>query len=135
MVGNNPDVFPNDKLKELCPAEWAAFVAACKIAAEDEDGIEDDEFYVFQEAGDLQYEGGETSVPENVAVAWLNLKAVFNAATGLDLYLGYHDAEGNGDRYDEVDGLYFPVDGMYELTEAGKRWQGIVEQKQFVELC
>ncbi len=55
----------------------------------------------------------------------------FNKVTGLTLNLGYHDPD-DGDRYDEVEGIYWSVDGMYQLSRAGKKYNKIVERKFFV---
>jgi hypothetical protein len=130
------DVFPTDKVRELCPDEYAALVVAARIAVDGEDEGDDDSeadaFYLQRAAGDLQYEGGERNVSEGVREAWRALCAGFEAATGLTLSIGFHDSENDGSSYDEVEGLYFAVDGMYQLSPAGERWKDVVERKQFV---
>ena len=50
----------------------------------------------------------------------------FNNKTGLDLGIGFKEAE---DRGDEVDGVYWCVGGVYELTKAGKKWESKIERK------
>ena len=44
----------------------------------------------------------------------------------------YDHSEDDGDRYDEVSGVYWSVDGMYELSEAGKKMKEYVSRKSFV---
>jgi hypothetical protein len=63
-----------------------------------------------------------------------NLQEAFKKKSGgLDLALGFHDSDDRGDRYDEVNGLYWWVDGMYQLTAAGKRFRKDVTRKFFVQ--
>lgn len=47
-------------------------------------------------------------------------KAFAKRYKGLTIYLEYHDIE-QGDRYDEIDGAYWQVDGLYALTPGAKR--------------
>lgn len=58
--------------------------------------------------------------------AYNNLCQAFQIKTGLSLCLGYHDAENRGD---EVDGAFWIVDFVYELTEAGKKYQNEIKRK------
>jgi len=61
-----------------------------------------------------------------------NLMREFKKVTGLDLSFGYHDSSNEGDRYDDVDGFFWAVEGMYQLTKAGKKYQSILDRKFFV---
>lgn len=40
----------------------------------------------------------------------------FHKETGLDLDLSHHDSDNDGDRYDEVHGGFWIVDGLFEYT-------------------
>lgn len=64
--------------------------------------------------------------------AFTKMQEAFNVATGLDLETGYHSSEDTGDKYDEVDGGYYSVDGMYEMTQAGKNIGEMVKRKFWV---
>ena len=77
---------------------------------------------------------------EKVISAWKMLVHSFEVATfqpnpfektteGLILDIDFHDKEGDGDRYDEVDGVFFTVGGMYGLTPAGKKFNDVVTRK------
>lgn len=44
--------------------------------------------------------------------------------SSLELGIGYHNSEDHGSRYDQVDGVYFAVAGLYQLTPAGHEWVG-----------
>jgi hypothetical protein len=63
------------------------------------------------------------------------LAEMFEAGTGLELCLGFHDSEMDGSGYDQVDGIYWAVGGMYELTPAGKKMEQYVQRKQWVINC
>ena len=133
------EVFPTEKLKELCLHEYNAFVQASIIDAEGEllpeDERDDDEDYLGEQADYLQYKGGERDVSEEVREAWETLCRKFNERTGLTLHIGVHDSEDNGSQYDELNGVYFCVDGMYQLSPAGELWKAFVKRKHFVENC
>ena len=124
----------------LCPNEYAAFRDSCLLSEDPEvfdspaDQREDDSYYIKLAADYLAYDGDEIAGAERVRDAWKALKTKFDSLTGLEVFIGFHDSESEGDRYDEVDGVYFAVDGMYELSEAGKKWDGVVERKSFVQL-
>ena len=64
-----------------------------------------------------------------------NLKNSFNKKTGLTLYFDNYDEEG-GDRYDnpgDKDGCIFCVDGMVQLTPAGKKFQKIITERKWTQ--
>jgi len=60
---------------------------------------------------------------KEIKSAWESLVKVFNESTKLELNIGYHSCDDEGDRYDEVDGAYFYVSGMYQLSPEGKELQ------------
>lgn len=70
---------------------------------------------------------------------WDKIAKKFKDETKLDLYINYHDANDDGDCYDDVDGLYFnfyPCD-LYKPTKAYKAMmekfgEDIVERKFYV---
>ena len=46
-----------------------------------------------------------------------------------ELLESYHDKEEDGDRYDEVDGIFWSVCGVWELTKAGKKMEKYISRK------
>lgn len=116
------DVIEAKDVKKICPVAFDNFKQALKF-----DDCEIEEFAMESEGGN-----GEDFAPE----AYEAFKAVVDAfykETGLPLDIAHHQSDEYGDRYDEVNGTYFYVDGMYELTAAGKKLEGIVERKTFVQ--
>ncbi|NDB59433.1 hypothetical protein EB001_13430 [bacterium] len=64
-----------------------------------------------------------------------NLKTTFNKKTKLSLYFDSYDEEG-GDRYDnpgDKDGCIFCVDGMVQLTPAGKKFKDIITERKWTQ--
>jgi len=59
------------------------------------------------------------------------LEKAFYTATGLTLSVGYHSSD-DGDRYDDVQGFFFSVEGAYQLSPAGERNKEKIERKFFV---
>lgn len=71
---------------------------------------------------------------ESLVELWDLLQEEFRDATGLDLYIGYHDCESEGSGYDEVDGIYYYADRVVTPTLAGAKAleSGLVEKKWWV---
>jgi len=69
---------------------------------------------------------------EEIEKAFVKLQNKFEKDTGLELLIGFHDQHDEGDRYDEVNGVYWHVGGVYELTEAGKKFEENINRKMFV---
>jgi hypothetical protein len=143
--GAYADVIAQEKVKELCPEEFEAFLVALReseVVSDEmspEDGDLDRIQYVTQ-----QYLMFDDHCPPEIDAAWQALvtrfaevtrdEAAFGGSTpGLKLFIGYHDSESSGGAYDGVDGVYWVVDGMYELSSAGRKCQEFVERKHFVQ--
>jgi hypothetical protein len=65
----------------------------------------------------------------------ISLKNSFNKKTGLTLYFDIYDSE-CGDRYDnpgDKDGCIFCVDGMVQLTPAGKKFKDIISERKWTQ--
>jgi hypothetical protein len=92
----------------------------------------------FDELDLLDYSDEEVSnICKEVEAALIALKKAFAKATKvgkshLILLPGYHDAESEGDRHDDIDGFYWAVDGMYCLSSPGKKFQKEIGRKHFV---
>jgi hypothetical protein len=78
-------------------------------------------------------EGYLNAEPEDKKVAELYAKLLdtFNKNTGLELFLCYHD-EDDGDVYDEINGHFWHVEGVYQMTEAGEKFHDVIERKFYV---
>ena len=68
---------------------------------------------------------------ETVVKAYHKLQKAFKKATGLSLNLNYHDGENCGSSYDDVDGIYWSVDGVYVLSPAGKKYNKYINRSFF----
>lgn len=110
FASNFAEVIEDKTLAKLFPQEHAALVHAMSVEGTDllqvAQGVENDE--------DLDV----TQVSRD-RVADL-CRAFDWKYEGLQLYISYHDAENSGDRYDEVNGAYWGINGAYVLSEGAK---------------
>jgi len=66
-----------------------------------------------------------------VYTAITKIEQVFHEKTGLEVSLQYHSEE-DGDRYDEITGYFWAVDGMYVLSDAGQKLESKVVRNFYV---
>jgi len=115
------DVIEEKSIKKFCPKEFAALEAEIKD-------------YEKEESWEVIAQGfscGEERAGAELNEAYYNLCEAFEKKTGLELGVGYHNSD-DGDIYDEVTEVYWYVNGMYQLTPAGKKMQKYVETQSFV---
>ena len=122
---NHADTVTNEFVTKTCPHQMKLFLM---ILAEH--GYDIDRFAIcstFSE--DIQGEL-EVDLDEDVALLILNaydeLAMAFLKETGLELFIRHNEKD---DRGDEVDGMFWSVDGVYEKTEAGKKYAKDIERK------
>jgi hypothetical protein len=116
------DVVTEETIKKFCPKEFENLSNAIDDADDTWDNV----------AQSLEI-GDDDEVSGNVVIYFRKLQKAFEKKTGLSLCIGYHSADDDGDRYDDIDGIYWSVDGMYQLTPAGKKMKKYVERKTFVQ--
>ncbi|GEM_PF-3151275 len=103
-----------DLIKKLCPVEFTAFQDALKKAE-----IE------FEQIAQEYEMGSQIDLP--IDEAFDALCKAFEKATqtehgdGLELFLGFHDQNESGDRHDDVDGAFWWVEGVQQLTPAAQK--------------
>ena len=115
------DVIEEKAIKKFCKKEFEIFMACvegCKLDFEE----------FAQNSSYTQFDGYD----KDLIKSYTNLYDAFKKKTGLMLELSFHDADSYGDRYDQVSGAYWAVDGMYQLTPAGKKMKKYVERCMFV---
>jgi len=132
------DVVSNIFIKKTVTAEYDHFMKAIKsqttlrtFAETEGDG---DFFQLFKTEMCGCGCGGSDAEADRIDVIYdarNKLKRAFKAKTGLSLSIGFH--ERNGFAHDEINGVYFSVDGVHQLTKAGKRCQKNISRKFFVE--
>lgn len=127
------DVVQEELLEQLCPGELQAFNDALREA-----DISEYEFHQAWRSGECSLSEGKNKDDDERQGNDLNralqaLIETFRAKTlGLELDICFHDPE-NGDRYDEVSGLFFTVSGAYQYTPAGEKFKQFIERKGWVE--
>lgn len=120
---NYADVMEDKNIKKLCPNTFQGLVTAIKM--DEYAGGDLDDFAQLLNTQEIE--------PDSEAhIAYDQLKLAFKRATGLELILCYHDCDEYGDRYDEVNGHFWHIDGVYDLSEAGKKFQDKIKRKFYV---
>jgi hypothetical protein len=121
------DVIEPADIEQFCPKEWQAFIQAIE-ATEDDDG---EGKTVDSFAMEAMYENLETADGDD-AKAYVALCVAFEEKTGLSIGIGHHNSDDEGSRYDDVDGAYWWVEGMYMLTPEGEKVKHIVRRHHWV---
>lgn len=128
-AANRITVISQDNLSTLCPQTFYKFFETIALLNLDEQ----DTFLFLNDEVELSEEDGASILGR----VWEELQADFAEKTKmpngkhLDLYCGYHDPD-NGDIYDDIEGAFFSVDGVYERSQAGEVFQGILTDVSFV---
>jgi hypothetical protein len=98
---NYADVVEQDELKKLVPMEFKALENA--VLKEDD---EDLDFYLSEIACG-------NDVPEEVQDAYHKIVDAVYEKTKMSVEVFYHNSEDHGDRYDEIEGVFWHVDNLY----------------------
>ena len=137
--GNYADVIEWPAIRKLCPVEAKALDDLL-----DEDNLEMGSFIRFL-AGRLTFDELYESDVSATALrsrrrrhraAFAALQIGFQQATRvgesfLTLHPVYHDSD-DGDRYDEIQGGVFHVEGVYAYSPAGERLRRKIRRRWFV---
>lgn len=127
---NSADVMDWKEIKKICPKESRALQRALDKAEVDRETF--CQCIQHSEWGftDLANDSDEVLKIES---AWDVLFVAFKKKTGgLELVPMFHDHEDSGDRYDDVSGGFFHVDGVYDYTPAGKKFKDKIQRKMWV---
>jgi hypothetical protein len=119
---NFTDMIEAEELKKIAPQEWKALEGSVK-------GQEEDlEFYLSEFAC-----GNEEDCPVVVGLALEKFKDAVYKKTGMEVDVGYHNSEDQGDRYDEVEGVFWAVDNAYiPNPQIARGFQQKIERRFFV---
>jgi len=121
------DVISQNKIKQVCPVEFKAFFRELKKSEVSLDSFAQ----LIAQNRELDSEDRESQ--GKLVDLWTTLQTAFyKKSEGLDLELGFHDSDNEGDRYDDINGPFFSVGGMYQLTPAGKKFKRSVTRQFFV---
>ena len=116
------DVISEECIQEQCLQEFEAFIQSFS-----------DEDISLEEFAQTCQSYSQEEKNQNPYKAYQALCEAFHQKTELDLYLDYHNPH-NGDRYDDVAGLMWCVEGVYQFTPAGKKYQQHIERMRWVSL-
>lgn len=122
-AANFVETIEQNFVKETCPKEFQKFV----------NEFDKDENITLEEFA-RNASQDENDHDTKAFKAFDKLTKAFKDKVGLDLYLGYHDQENDGDRYDDVNGVYWYLDfnEVYKLTPAAKKIADKISRQFFV---
>jgi len=132
---NFADTIDEKVVAEICPKEYKAFKKLLDKAGVDIDRfaqclVQDCDLNDYANDGDKEISAEDDNA---ILAAYEKLAEAFNAKTkNAGLCLGYHDADNDGDRYDDINGAYWEICNGYELSPAGKILKGKMRREFFV---
>jgi len=116
------DVIEEKTVREFCPAEFEAFM---KI-------VEDDDNLSLDDVAQItRFTPHDDELPKKILEVYEKLQEAFERNTGLTLDLCHHDSE-NEYSDGDVDGAFWAVDGVYQITPAGKKMMEFIMRARFV---
>ena len=125
------DVIEWDAIASLCPQEAAEMVAVLQ-------GISVPDMATALATEEPEWWTDELPAPRRDAIraAWARLQAAFQKKTRvrhscLRLGCGHHNPD-QGGPYDEIAYGFFHLEGCYELSPAGKKFQKLFERRTWV---
>ena len=118
---NFTEIVEQATVEEICPVEFANLQKAIE-KSEDINSME--------ELAQGLYNGDDPT--GEVEEAYEALCKAFEDATELPLGLDYHDSDDRGGCYDDVNGLFWWVNNVYEMTPAAKKLENKIKRKFFV---
>ena len=118
---NFTEVIEEKNIRKFCPKEFKNLETA--IANSDT---------TWDEVAQALCFSNEDELAPNVLIYYRQLRKALEKKTGLEIRIGYHDSSEQGDRYDEVDGKFWEVEGMYQLSSAGKKMKKYVDRRFYV---
>ena len=127
------DVVREELLEQLCPEEFKRFTSA--LLEMDISAGEFHHRWYSREANFMESESRdytESQIDDPFRALQALIEAFRIQTGGLELDICFHDIE-NGDRYDEVSGLFYTVSGIYQYTPVGDKYKQFIERKGWVE--
>jgi len=122
------DITTDEKIIEVCKDEYESFIEALKKADLDIDDYS--KTIAYGEELDYESEDGEKYKQLNDVYEILCDK--FLEEIGMGIELNNHDSDNQGDCYDEVDGYFWEIFGVYVLSKSAKKHKDIYESASFV---
>ena len=120
--GSYAECIEKELLEKLCPLEYRIFMDTLKAS-----NVTFDNFcQVVYEGFDEAFDDGTEEQAEAVFDAYEKLQTAFVVITALALEVVYNEKD---DRGDDLDGGSFSVDGVYQLTPAGEKFQDSIRRK------
>lgn len=122
---NFAEVIQEEFVKEQCPETFQKLLDVLLEADYSLETLANSAQYDDLE-GELTVDIFDEATIKKIVDAFDNLCNEFQEKIGLELMIKYHNAE---DRGDEVNGVFWAVDGVYQLTPAAEKIKDKIERK------
>jgi len=124
---NYIDTVEEEFVKEICPEEFDTFMLELE-----NNNVELDNFAIYDAQETVISREANDNETMSHTVAYVKLCLAFKEKTGLSLEVMYHNQLDDGDRYDEVGGIFWGVGDVYQYTPAGEKYKEQIKRKGFV---
>jgi hypothetical protein len=122
--GYSANIVSDDFVRKHCPNEFDALREFLENNGSDLEAFHAEQRFQDYPTLDVD-EDNENENHTKLMALHKDLEDKFIAEIGLGLYSVYHNRE---DRGDELDGGSFAVDGVYVLSEAGKKFKDEIKE-------
>ncbi len=128
---NYADVISAEFIEKTCPKEFKAFNDVFQDAVNfGLNELSEYEIYNFLRSKEVTKD--VLPIIKELVGVYTKLQRAFKKITGLTLSMEWHDSEENGDTYDEVNGFFWCVDGVFQFTPAGKKYKRYITRSFYV---
>ena len=105
----------SENVKKIVSKEYNAFIKAVEASGESIESV------AYLLATDYQLEIVTDEQAKAIEETYLKLRKAFEKKTKLAIGIQFHDSNNDGDRYDDVDGVFWELNGVTKITPAGKK--------------
>lgn len=114
-------VISDNDLKKVVPEEYQAFFNMLENLGISFENVAN------AISNDWEMEDIEEEQEKEVREVWLDLQTAFHEKTSIHLWMGYHDSNDYGSRYDDVDGGFFGL-SWWEVLEYTKDFKELMNR-------
>jgi len=121
---NYAEIITLEDMRKLLPKEMSELENSIEEEFDDVGDIESFFSYSFEDYP----ESNSVKALKKLQEAFEKLTTVGTGSECLKIYVAYHNREEEGDRYDDVDGAFFIVTGVYQLTAPAQKFKDFIKR-------
>jgi len=113
---NHASVIEPEEIKKLCPETFNTFT----------DAVKKHEICIGEVAQQFKFDDFE-DFDKEISDSYKAFQKDFKEKADLDISVDYHSCDDEGSRYDDIDGVFWRLDGVYVISEQAKRLKDKVD--------